>query len=86
MSLRATRGVCIGVDRHLVAGDLVPPSVDAATLRFLVSIKAIAEVAEEIDPPQPTDDTGSDSSQEELGQESDTEINSEPRKRGRKEK
>lgn len=41
MSHRATRGVCIGVDRHLKAGGLVPADVDAATLQFLRSIGAV---------------------------------------------
>lgn len=47
MSHRATRGVCIGVDRHLKAGGLVPADVDAATLQFLRSIGAVEPVPDE---------------------------------------
>lgn len=47
MSHRATRGVCIGVDRHLKAGGLVPTDVDAATLQFLQSIGAVEAVPDE---------------------------------------
>lgn len=46
MSHRATRGVCIGVDRHLKAGGLVPADVDAATLQFLRSIGAVEFVTD----------------------------------------
>lgn len=47
MSYRACRGVCIGVDRHLKAGDPVPSEVDAATLQFLRSIGAVEVVPDE---------------------------------------
>jgi hypothetical protein len=59
MKVRALRGVCIGVERHLVAGDTadLPP----AEVPFLVSIKAVEVVKDEPppvpapDPPQPTE-------------------------------
>lgn len=41
---RATRGVCIGVDRHLQAGDPVPPDLTAAEVQFLASIGAVEKV------------------------------------------
>lgn len=47
MRIRARRGVCIGVDRHLKAGGLVPADVDAATLQFLRSIGAVEPVPDE---------------------------------------
>lgn len=85
--LRATRGVCIGVDRNLAAGDPVPQSVDAATLRFLVSINAVAEVEDEPAQTLSNEETDSESSKEgSADEESDSESNSAPRKRGKKEK
>jgi hypothetical protein len=39
MKIRALRGVCIGVNQHLKAGDL--GDVDAATFTFLKSIGAV---------------------------------------------
>lgn len=41
MSYRALRGVCIGVDRHLKAGDTA--DLDPATGKFLASIGAVEE-------------------------------------------
>lgn len=43
----ARRGVCIGVDRHLKAGDPVPSDLDAAQVQFLVGIGAAEAVPEE---------------------------------------
>lgn len=43
MKVRALRGVCVGVGRHLGVGD-PPIELDAATSQFLVSIKAVEEV------------------------------------------
>lgn len=51
MSYRACRGVCIGVDRHLTAGDPVPGDMDADTLKFLGSIGAVAFVRDEANIP-----------------------------------
>lgn len=42
MRIKARRGVCIGVDRHLKAGDLA--DLDAAQVQFLVSIGAVEVV------------------------------------------
>lgn len=45
MRVKARRGVCIGVDRHLKAGDLA--DLDAAQVQFLVSIGSVEVVPEE---------------------------------------
>ena len=45
MRVKALRGVCVGVDRHLRAGDSA--DLDAATVTFLVSIKAVEVVKDE---------------------------------------
>lgn len=57
MKIRARRGVCIGVDRHLQAGDLA--DLDAAQVQFLVSIGAVERVSDE--PVQEPTSTGSNS-------------------------
>ena len=44
MKIRARRGVCIGVDRHLQAGDLA--DLDAAQVTFLVGIGAVELVTD----------------------------------------
>lgn len=44
MKVVAIRGVCIGVDRHLVPGE--EADLDVATVRFLAGIGAVREVAE----------------------------------------
>lgn len=41
MKYTALRGVCIGVDRHLMPGD-DPVELDAGTASFLVNIGAVA--------------------------------------------
>lgn len=46
MKVRALRGVCVGVDQHLGAGDTA--DLDAAQVQFLVSIGAVEKVP---DPP-----------------------------------
>lgn len=52
--VRAIRGVCIGVDRHLVPGDVA--DVDAAIVSFLTSIGAV-ELAPDppVEPPTKTE-------------------------------
>jgi hypothetical protein len=45
MKVRALRGVCIGVGKHLAAGDVA--ELDTATSQFLVSIKAVEPVKDE---------------------------------------
>lgn len=45
MKYRALRGVCIGVGRHLSAGDTA--DLDAATGQFLVSIRAVEPAKDE---------------------------------------
>lgn len=64
MSYRACRGVCIGVDRHLKAGDPVPSEVDAATLQFLRSIAAVESVPDEPAPDAALLEEPADSKQE----------------------
>lgn len=48
MKVRAQRGVCIGPGRHLAAGDTA--DLDPATVNFLVSIGAVAQVKDEAKP------------------------------------
>jgi hypothetical protein len=45
MKVRALRGVCVGVDRHLRAGDTA--DVDDASVQFLASIGAVEIVKDE---------------------------------------
>jgi hypothetical protein len=45
MKVRALRGVCVGVDRHLVAGDTA--DLDPAQVAFLVGIGAVEVVPDE---------------------------------------
>jgi hypothetical protein len=49
MKIKARRGVCIGVDRHLQAGDLA--DLDASQVTFLAGIGAV-EIVPEV--PAPT--------------------------------
>ena len=49
MRIRARRGVCIGVDRHLKAGDLA--DLDTAQVTFLVGIGAVEVVPAEPEAP-----------------------------------
>lgn len=44
MKVRALRGVCIGVEQHLAAGD--EADLDAAQVQFLASIGAVERVTE----------------------------------------
>lgn len=60
MKIRARRGVCIGVDRHLQAGDLA--DLDAAQVTFLVGIGAVEVVHDEpTGPEQASAEKGADS-------------------------
>jgi hypothetical protein len=45
MKVFALRGVCVGVDRHLKAGDIV--DLESALVTYLVSIGAVEIVHEE---------------------------------------
>lgn len=47
MKVIANRGVCIGVDRHLKAGDTA--DLDTATVQFLKSIGAVSEYSEAVE-------------------------------------
>lgn len=51
MKVKALRGVCIGVDRHLAAGDLA--DLDPALVTFLVGIRAVERVPDEPPKPEP---------------------------------
>lgn len=50
MKVRALRGVCIGVDKHLVPGDTA--DLPAAEVQFLASIGAVEQVPDEPPPEQ----------------------------------
>lgn len=45
MKVRALRGVCIGVERHLAAGDTA--DLEAAQVQFLAGIGAVERVPDE---------------------------------------
>lgn len=45
MKVKALRGVCIGVDRHLTAGDTA--DLDPGLVTYLVNIKAVEAVKDE---------------------------------------
>jgi hypothetical protein len=51
MKVRALRGVCIGVDQHLAAGDTA--DLEAAQVQFLASIGAVAPLPDEPVPAAP---------------------------------
>lgn len=55
MKVKALRGVCIGVNRHLAAGDI--EDLEPALVTFLVGIKAVEVVKEKppkaVEPPKP---------------------------------
>jgi hypothetical protein len=51
MKVKATRGVCIGVGRHLAAGDV--EDLEPALVTFLVGIGAVERVPDE--PPKPVE-------------------------------
>lgn len=51
MRITALRGVCIGVDRHLQAGDTA--DMDPAMVTFLVGIKAVEVCAAPVAPVAP---------------------------------
>ena len=52
MKVKALRGVCIGVERHLAAGDT--EDLDAPLVTYLVSIGAVEVVK---DDPAPADES-----------------------------
>lgn len=51
MKVKALRGVCIGVDRHLAAGDTV--DLEPGLVTYLVNIGAVALLKDEPPKPQP---------------------------------
>ena len=68
MKVQALRGVCIGVDRHLVAGDSV--DLESALANFLVSIGAVALVKDEpVSEPVPAPESESKSKPVKAGKE-----------------
>lgn len=95
MRVRALRGVCIGVERHLAAGDVA--DLEPAQVTFLSSIGAVEAVKD--DPPPPAAEEApveTPSETEEGAEESDPapstdetappESKSKPGKAGKKEK
>ncbi len=62
MRIRALRGVCIGVERHLKAGDLA--DLDPAMVTYLISIKAVEPFIEAPIPAQAVIETDQDSAPE----------------------
>lgn len=61
MLVRAIRGVCVGVERHLAAGDTA--DLDPATGNYLIGIGAVEEAKPEPAKPEPApiDEPPSDS-------------------------
>ena len=55
MRVRALRGVCIGVDRHLAPGDTT--DLEAAQVKFLASIGAVEEIPDEPPAADPVSET-----------------------------
>ena len=51
MKVKATRGVCIGVERHLKAGDV--EDLEPALVSYLVNIGAVERVPDEPSKPEP---------------------------------
>lgn len=51
MKIRALRGVCVGIEQHLKAGDI--HETDPASSKFLVSIGAAEHVVDEPVPELP---------------------------------
>lgn len=51
MRVKALRGVCIGVERHLVAGDTA--DLEPGLVTYLVGIGAVAPVKDEPQKPEP---------------------------------
>jgi hypothetical protein len=76
MKVKALRGVCIGVDRHLVAGDSA--DLEPAMVTFLVGIRAVERVVDE--PPKREPPV------ESLAESTDPKTETVPSKAGKKEK
>lgn len=71
MQVKALRGVCIGVDRHLIAGDV--EDLEPALVTFLVGIGAV-EIIKNPPPPPPDEPSTED------------DTTAKPARAGRKEK
>jgi hypothetical protein len=50
--IKVLRGVCIGVDRHIVVGQ-TPPDLEPALVNYLLSIQAIEVVDDPLPEPVP---------------------------------
>jgi len=50
VKVRALRGVCVGVERHLMPGDT--DDLDAAQVQFLTSIGAVERVPDDVAVPE----------------------------------
>jgi hypothetical protein len=68
--VRATRGVCIGVENHLAAGE-VRDLPDDQTLKYLLSINSVVLV-EEAPPPPPVEPVAESKPEDEKSDEKDT--------------
>ncbi len=65
MKVRALRGVCIGVERHLKAGDT--EDLEPALVTFLVSIGAVERVIDDPKPAPSEDESETKSAPEKSG-------------------
>lgn len=73
MKVKALRGVCIGVNRHMKAGDI--EDLEPAMVTFLVGIGAVEPVKEQpkkaapepVPPPAKTDESPSKSAPDKSG-------------------
>ena len=91
MRVRALRGVCIGVDRHLAPGDTA--DLEAAQVTYLAAIGAVEPVPDTpvpVDQPEaPATATGPDTAEQSSAAGEPADITSEtpaPARSGKKEK
>lgn len=89
MKVKALRGVCIGVDRHLAAGDIA--DLEPGLVTFLSSIRAVERVPDE--PPKPEELANEQAlaptpppAESPTAKKADTANDSTPAKPGKKEK
>lgn len=88
MKVKALRGVCIGVDRHLTAGDTV--DLEPGLVTYLVSIGAVQALKDEPPPPptnpEPAPPEAPPALQPKPEPKAESTIDSTPAKPGKKEK
>lgn len=78
MKVTALRGVCIGIDQHLKAGDIA--DLDPATGKYLVSIGAVKEFDEATMQPAIQPESSMDSQQTDTDSESESKSKSKSKK------